>query len=89
MSVAAQFVPFESRGLTVKRLDDFSIKLYYRGVKVDALKSALSTLAMHTNSVGYELVWKEPCYFVYVMRFYCAQNTYDAMGMVSEVRKVL
>ena len=80
---------FDSKGLTFQQLDDFSLKIFYRGVKVETLKYGLSHLALQSNSTGYELIKKAPCNFEYLMHFNCAANTRIAMRLMSEVRKGL
>ena len=88
MSRQTQVIPFDSKGLTANKVDDFSIRIFYRGNNRSGLKNALSALAMRAFG-EYKLESEQPGELIYMMTFSCAGDTYNAMSTLSDVRKLL
>ena len=88
MSRQTQVIPFDSKGLTANKVDDFSIRIFYRGSNRSGLKNALNALAMWTFG-EYELEKDQPDELIYRMTFNCAGDTYNAMNRLADARKLL
>ena len=88
MSRQTQVIPFDSKGLTANKVDDFSIRIFYRGDNRRGLKNVLSALAMWTFG-EYELEKDQPGELTYKMKFSCASDTYNAMSRLADARKLL